>query len=246
MGKISGAWSAKRRTIPWRTVLRGSIFATILSIGVSADQPRVDPQAALAEGNRLFRDGQIEAAVEAYLEGWAPGVAHPTLLYNLGAALHELDRLPEAVLWYRRAASESPRSNDPWLSDNLWLARRSLGNQILEPDGASGWISRHASTWRLIAIALGWISLILAIAVPRLPVWSLVAAVTLSATIYGGAVASERWGPRPAVILEHCQATAGELPAGTEAWVRSTADGWRISSSGDIVCPATAVGLVAP
>ena len=96
------------------------------STGESAAFAQPDSRAALNEGNRRFRDGQIEAAVEAYLRGYSPAAPHPTLLYNLGTALHHLDRLPEAILWYRRAAE----SDDLWLKDNLLLARRSLGSQI--------------------------------------------------------------------------------------------------------------------
>ena len=93
----------------WTRVARLAAGLLATAAFDSAASPQ-DPQAALREGNRLFRDGQIEAAVTVYLEGYVPPAPHPTLLYNLGTALHHLDRLPEAVLWYRRAAAAGDRS----------------------------------------------------------------------------------------------------------------------------------------
>jgi hypothetical protein len=224
----------------------------------TAASPR-DPQAALREGNRLFRDGQIEAAVEVYLEGYLPSASHPTLLYNLGTALHHLDRLPEAVLWYRRAAGAGDRSqlwraaepperlhSDPWLQENLWLARRSLGSQSLPPGGSLGWLCRHTAGLRAAALALAWVTLLAVVLRETMPVWAVAAAAVVAVAIYGGAAAVEHWGPQPAVVLEDCPTPAGELPAGTEVWVRPAAGGWRIPGDPDLVCPPQAVALVFP
>lgn len=208
----------------------------------SGDGTAVDSQAALNEGNRLFRDGRLEEAVTAYRAGYSPDAPHPTLLYNLGTALHHLDRLPEAILWYRRAAG----SDDPWLEENLWLARRSLGSQVLPAGGTIGWLGRHTGALRLVAIALAWLTLLLVLASPRMPSWALIAVSLSTFALYGGAVAIDRWGPRPAVILGDCFTAAGDLPAGTEAWVRRRAGGWMISGSEKVVCPQEAVELVFP
>jgi hypothetical protein len=197
----------------------------------------------LEEGNRYFRNGQLEEAIAAYRSGYSPSSPHPTLLYNLGTALHHRDQLPEAILWYRRAGS----SEDPWLQENLWLARRSLGSQALPPGGSWGWLTRHADSLRLAAIVLGWISLLLVILWPHLPGWGLVTVALLAVGLYGGAWGVNRWGPREAVVLEDCSSVGGELPAGTETWVRRNPDGgWRISGSGNAVCDADAVALVFP
>ncbi len=206
-------------------------------------QPIVDSQAALNEGNRLFREGQVEAAVTSYIEGYSAAAPHPTLLYNLGTALHHLDRLPEAILWYRRAAT----SDDPWLEENLWLARRSLGSQILPAAGIIGWLSRHDQAIALFAIGLSWIVFFLLITNSRFPRWLLIAGAALAMTLYGLAMFSERWGPQPAIVLEDCLTAAGDLPAGTEAWVRrTTGDRWSISGVNGAVCPPEAVELVFP
>ncbi len=216
----------------------------LLALGATTiGQPMIDSQAALNEGNRLFREGQIEAAVMTYIEGYSAAAPHPTLLYNLGTALHHLDRLPEAILWYRRAAP----SDDPWLEDNLWLARRSLGSQILTTTGTSGWLSRHDHILAVCAIGLSWFVFLLLISRPQTPRWLLIATATFAVILYGAAMASEQWGPQPAVVLNDCTTPAGDLPAGTEAWVRRTTDDrWIISGVDGAICPSEAVELVFP
>jgi hypothetical protein len=214
----------------------------LLALTAGAAFGQSDPQVALNEGNRLFRNGQVEEAVAAYRAGWSPDAPHPTLVYNLGSALHHLDRLPEAILWYRRAGD----SEDPWLEENLWLARRSLGSQVLEPGGLMGGLAAAAPILRWVAVGLAWIALGVVVGWRRLPSWGAATAFALTACLYLGAVAVERWGPRPAVLLADCRSPAGELPAGTEAWVRPTTDGgYRIAGSA-AVCPAETLELVFP
>ena len=222
----------------------------VLALSAAADDPEepgaasgpTDTRTALQEGNRLFRDGRIEAAAQAYLRGYSPAEPHPTLVYNLGTALHHLDRLPEAILWYRRAAG----SDDLWLKDNLMLARRSLGRQVLAPGGVLGRLGRQTDSLRLIAIVLAWVTAVAYIASRRAPVWLVAGLAGLAGLIYGGAAAVDYWGPRPAVILQDCVSPAGELPAGTEAWVRPAADGrWLISGS-ELTCPEETLELVWP
>ncbi len=226
-------------------VLRTGLILALAAFAAAAGGQQVDPQAALSDGNRLFRDGRVEAAVDAYLEGYGEPAPHPTLLYNLGTALHHQGRLPEAILWYRRAAESD--AADPWLQENLWLARRGLGSQNLPPGGLLGWPSRHTGALRLAAIALAWLTLLLVVAIPKMPAWTIAAAALLAASTYGSAAAVERWGPQPAVVLEDCFTGTGELPAGTEAWVLpATGGSWLISGAADAVCPAEAVELVSP
>jgi tetratricopeptide (TPR) repeat protein len=215
-------------------------LATLSATGGGQD---VDPQTALTEGNRLFREGQLEEALEAYRGGYSPGLPHPTLLYNLGTTLHHLDRLPEAILWYRRARS----TDDAWLAENLWLARRSLGSQQLPPGGLFGWLGGHTVLLKLVAVLLSWATLVLLLAWSRAPFWLPAGTFVLAALVYGGALAAERWGPHPAVLLEDCITTAGEVPAGTEAWVSRGVDGgWSLSGTHGAVCPPESVELVFP
>ncbi len=228
----------------------GAAAGFVVAVGISlafatgaGDGPAVDSQTALNEGNRHFRDGRLDQAVTAYEAGYSAKSPHPTLLYNLGTTLHHLDRLPEAILWYRRAAA----SDDPWLAENLWLARRSLGSQILPAGGSVGWLGRHTGALRLVAIAIAWLILLLVLSSPKMPGWALITVSLLTVTLYGSAAAIDRWGPRPAVILSDCFTSAGDLPAGTEAWVSRGADGrWTISGSENVVCPAETIELIFP
>lgn len=229
---------------PWVALARagGLVLCALLWIGAGEAVDRVDPMAALNEGNRLFRDGRLEEAAAAYRAGFDPRAPHPTLVYNLGTTLHHLDRLPEAILWYRRAGD----SEDAWLRDNLWLARRTLGSQSLPPGGFDGLMGRHAGAFSIAGIVMAWLAVAL-IAIRRAPRWSWLSALGLALGLYGVAVAGAHWASRPAVLLQDCRADAGELPAGTEAWVRPRDDGqWRIAARDAALCPADAVALVQP
>lgn len=237
----------------WRLVARRLAMlvaaAALAIVLLAADQPAVpapspdsDPQTALQEGNRLFGDGQLEAAVDAYRSGYRPGIVHPTLAYNLGTALHHLDRIPEAILWYRRGAD----TDDTWLQENLWLARRTVGSQAL-PAGSwlASWVPR-ASGLRLAAIGLAWLGLALLIVSTRIPWWTALTAGLLGAALYLSAHGLERWGPAQGVLLQSCASEAGELPAGTEAWVhRRSDDSWSVLSGGArLNCPSESIELV--
>jgi hypothetical protein len=232
-------------TIPAFVLATLTILAVVAVTNVvSAGTPdEVDSQAALNDGNRLFREHQLEAAVEAYRAGYSPAAPHPTLLYNLGTTLHHLGHLPEAILWYRRATT----SGDTWLQENLWLARRSLGSQQLPPGGLLGWFGNHIGLLQSMAIAFSWATLLLLIAWSRVPLWLPIVGAFVAASLFGSTLALERWGPHPAVILEDCSTVAGDVPAGTEAWgSRRIEGGWNLSGIAGMVCPPESIELLFP
>ncbi|MEM6796966.1 MAG: hypothetical protein AAF725_23530 [Acidobacteriota bacterium] len=169
---------------------------------------------ALEDGNGHFAIGELELALERYHAGYDPVAPHPTLVYNLATTFHHLDRLPEAILWYRRGDAA-----DPWLEENLWLARRSLGTQNLPLTGAVGWFTARRPALLTASVALAWLSLGVALLGARLPraVWA--TSVGLALCLYLVAVVIEWKGPREAVLMEDCLSPAGELPAGSEVWV---------------------------
>lgn len=224
----------------------GGLYRLLLLLWLPAALPALadeGSQAAVLEGNQLFRNGQIAEAVETYMGGYSPESPHPTLLYNLGTALHHLDRLPEAILWYRRAAG----SDDPWLQENLWLARRSLGSQTLAPAGALGWLSQNPRLPTLAAVVVSWVTLLFIILGPRGGIWPVVAGGLLTLGLLGAGAAVRHWGLQPAVMLQDCSTALGDLPAGTEAWVRRGTDGtWLVSGAGTAGCPDDSLALVAP
>lgn len=198
-------------------------------------------EAALREGNRLFRRGELAAAVEAYRRGTGGGRTDPLLAYNLGTALHRLDRLPEAVLWYRRA--QAAGSRDPWLAENLVRARRDLGAPRRGPPALVAPLLRHRWLAPAAAALLAWAALVAALRAPpdrRLGVGALLAA---SLLLWGGGLALRRLGPRPAVLLAPC---SRDLPAGSEVWVTPDSAGAVRVVGSRVRCAAAEVGTVAP
>lgn len=231
---------------------RASLFLALL-LGVLAAWPAQaapDPLAALAAGNQAAQEGKLDQAVLAYLEGYDPAALHPTLAYNLGSTLHQLGRLPEAILWYRRAAPEgdggaAARGGDPWLEDNLLLARRTLGSQNAGHPDTWADLRRNAPLLTGGAVVLSWAAAALALFLPRrrmLGAAGLAAALALFAVSW----LSHDRGAREAVLLRDCATSAGNLPAGSELWVERDGPAFRIAGSRDASCPADSLALIRP
>jgi tetratricopeptide (TPR) repeat protein len=241
-----------------------------LALWNPAFDPAIDSAAALAEGNRLFRQGDLDAAYRVYASGLDPADPDPLLAYNLATTAHHLDRLPEAVLWYRRAAAVLPP--DAWLAENLALARRALGTDA--PAAARPLLAvlgEHRHRLSVAGVVLAWAVLPLLIAGSRqgsrrrFRAWMAAAAAVavLAATCFAAGQLPGRLGPRAAVLLAPCNG----LPAGSEVWVRAVGGsgdgdggGWRVtgapaqidqidqidqSGRSGPACPSEAVGLVA-
>jgi tetratricopeptide (TPR) repeat protein len=224
----------------------GHLFA-LLSLflvfaGMAPADP-TDPDVALREGNRLFEEGELEEAMTVYAAGYGRGDsgADPLLAYNLGTTAHHLGRLPEALLWYRRA--QAAAHDDPWLQENLDLLRRSLGaGEGPAPLWAYG---AKAGRWLAMAgVVLAWVALaLLALGRRR----GLLAAVALLAcAAFAGGFLLDRKGPRAGVLLETCPAGKGGLPAGTEVVVLPDGAGFRVLGHAGLRCPAERIGLVEP
>ena len=201
-------------------LMPGAVRLAILAAVAAAALPasaQIDQISALREGNRLFREGRVEEAHEAYLRGYDADLPHSILFYNLGTTAHHLGRLPEAILWYRRAETLSPR--DPWLRDNLEIARDTLGLRPYSAPGFSGEIVRNARALYYLAALLAWAGALLWLLRGRHP--PLVPLVLLGSglLVYAGTLLASRSAPAAAVLIEDCTSTAGDLPAGSEVWV---------------------------
>jgi hypothetical protein len=218
---------------------------------VAASDPISPAGEALREGNARFREGDLEGALEIFAGAFDPGAPDPLLAYNLGATAHRLGHLPEAVVWYRRA--ELAGGADPWLRENLALARRELGlPAAAHGSGPAVWAAERRSAILLGAAALSWAALLALLArrggIRRGGIL-LPAGLAALAVLLGGAAAATRlWGPRAAVLVAAC----GERAAGSEVWVRAAGRAgdehrWRIAGrSGGDPCPAGAVELLLP
>lgn len=224
------------------------LFLVFAGLAASADSnpaPALAPapaDIALDEGNRLFEEDEIEAALEAYARGWTGdgSRADGVLAYNAGTCALRLGRLPEALLWYRRAETAIP--GDPWLRDNLAHTRHALGSDPAEEESP---VWGRARRWlALVGVALAWVALLLVL-LARRPSRGLLALLALLAcATFAAGMLPSRFGPRAAVLLLPC----GGLPAGSEVRVRPLDDGsWRIVGERDrLRCPAEGVGLVGP
>jgi hypothetical protein len=206
-------------------LLASALAGAAWGAGAAPAKAARDPAAALSEGNRLARNGDLEGALRVYAAGYSGGGPFDAVLaYNLGTTAHHLGRLPVALLWYRRAAAAG--ADDPWLLDNLELARRD--RRAAAPPPAHEPVSqepeppisaRYRRAPLLAAVLLSWAA-IPALALPaRLDRWRsrlLVGLALLAAAAAGGALAASALAPRPAVLLAACPATAGTpgRPAG--------------------------------
>jgi tetratricopeptide (TPR) repeat protein len=203
--------------------------------------PEAGTAKALVRGDRLAAAGRLEAALEAYAAAYAGEQGDDAVTaYNAGTVALQLGRLPEAVLWLRRAQAGATEP-DPWTADNLAAARRLLG--IPERPAPAPWaMAQRAVPWLCWgAVGLAWAALGLGLATRRSR--SGLAVLAAAALLFGAGLALSRWGPREAVLLKACPGLP--LPLGREIWVLPGAGSVRVLGPGASGrCPVGALGLV--
>ncbi len=107
------------------------------------------------DGNRLYQQGDYQAALDNYLRILNSGLESGPLHYNIGNAYFKLGRLGEAILHYERARRLIPGDED--LRANLELAR-SLTVDEIEPLPRF-WLFRAVSWWVRL-LPRGWLALL--------------------------------------------------------------------------------------
>ncbi|MEX0822722.1 MAG: hypothetical protein WD021_11290 [Rhodothermales bacterium] len=80
------------------------------------------------EGNRLFREGDFEAAVEQYRMAIEAGYGSGSLYYNMGNAYFRMDELGQSIRYYEKAARWLPARTD--VAHNLSLARGQISDSF--------------------------------------------------------------------------------------------------------------------
>lgn len=212
----------------------------------SQEPTPLEPQDALRLGNRAYRDGRLEQALELYTAGYRPG--RRLLAYNAGTTAHHLDRLPLALLWYRRAARES--DDDAWLRANRELVREQLAAPRHPPPGSWATLLPAAPWLTWLGVACAWLGLLIAwrrwgsSRIARLPEIVL----ALAGLLLAAGWMLPRRAPRPLVLTAPCDDAKGSLPAGAETWGRPAADdstAYELTTpDGPLRCPASGVGEV--
>ena len=162
----------------------------------------MEPEKIWEQANELYRNSDLENALQGYLYLAQLGIQNGYLFYNLGNTFFRLGQTGKAVLWYERAVEYLPRSGD--LKFNLKYARNKLSDeeyQVPEHGGTIGFLIRLHNSFNLaesLWITLGWFwgwSLCLLIpmltrterwkARLRIPCWSLGIAFILSSLSTG-------------------------------------------------------------
>jgi len=208
------------------------------------DAPRSPADMGLEEGNRLFRQGRLDAALDAYSTAIDTGATNPILAYNLGVTTHSLARLPEAILWYRRAAQSL--EGDPWLQENLEQARRQLGTVPFPDPGFFGIRQTAAPTLLIAGLVLAWGAAVWLLARSDTPLWpvALVAVVSLLCFALGSRLPDA--APHPAVLLQDCASEGQVISAGSEIWVSEAPEGAWSPRAPRLAfdCPSQSVALL--
>ena len=181
------------------------------------------------------------AGVFPYLRGYDADLPHSILFYNLGTTAQHLGRLPESILWYRRAETLSP--GDPWLRENLEIARDTLGLRPYSAPGFLGGISRNRRALYYLAALLAWGGAIVWLLRSRHSPLVPVVLLGSGLFVYTGTLMASRSAPAAAVLIKDCASTTGDLPAGSEIWVvRSGAETVEVAAGGlSLHCPLEAV-----
>lgn len=136
-------------------VLRGALMVATLT-ALTAGAARAETIDEMFErGNQAYFQERYKDA----LDGWQRvvedfGVDDPALAYNLGNAAYKLDRLGEAVYWYKRALSlDPPEAVEGDARANLDLVRAALTERYRkEAQGQFVFDESHGAAWSVFTL----------------------------------------------------------------------------------------------
>lgn len=136
------------------------IAAAALALGSAP--PLHAQQEIVEQGNRLYLEGDYEAAVDAYQTVLDAGFESVALHYNLGNAYFKAGDLGRSILSWERARTLAP--NDPDVLANLELARSQTADAI-EPlprfwlmSAASWWVGLLPRALLIALVAAAWLA----------------------------------------------------------------------------------------
>ncbi|MGD8698917.1 MAG: tetratricopeptide repeat protein [Gemmatimonadales bacterium] len=134
------------------------------------------------DGNRLYQQGDYQAALDNYQRILDSGLESGALHYNIGNAYFKLGRLGEAMLHYERARRLIPSDED--VRANLELARSLTVDEVTPLPRF--WLFR-AIDWWVRLLPRGWLALLVGAGY-------LVAIAGLVVAVLKRGAAAARWG----------------------------------------------------
>lgn len=197
----------------------------MLGSAMASVPPVAEHRAAFAEALAEFDEGQkllnvqpdsarkhFQSAAAKFQRIAAAGMVNGRLEFNIGNCFFQAGDLGRAILHYRRAQRLIPR--DPWLADNLGLARSRCLTQIPAARGDN--VLRSVFFWhyqtsewvRMLTCGVAYFGVFFFLqgwtVTMRRSFWIPAAACALIALACGASVGAERWSQRtspPAVVI---------------------------------------------
>jgi tetratricopeptide (TPR) repeat protein len=132
---------------------RGVGLVACLAVLLSVEAPA--QESFFQDANRLYQQGDYQAALDNYQRILDSGFESGALHYNIGNVYFKLGRLGEAILHYERAARLSPGDED--VRANLELARSLTVDEVTPLPRF--WLFR-AIDWWIGLLPRGWLALL--------------------------------------------------------------------------------------
>lgn len=125
-------------------------------------RPGADPVRLVAEGNQAYTEGQLDRALELYLQAQDQGVHDAVLHFNLGNTHARRGELGQAVASYLRAGRLAPRDRD--VQTNLNWVRQHIKDLELTDNKLPLFIAQAADIiaaltldqWGIVLLLLAW------------------------------------------------------------------------------------------
>jgi len=166
---------ARKNLVQNTTTTSGSVLGLVSAVLLLAlttqtlmagepDRPGADPVRLTAEGNQAYTVGQMDQALELYLQARNLGVNDAVLHFNLGNTYARRGELGQAVASYLRARRLAPHDQD--IRTNLAWVRQHIRDLELSNDELPLFIAQAAAViasltldqWGIMLLLLAWLT----------------------------------------------------------------------------------------
>lgn len=178
-------------------------------------------QAEFDAGNTAYAAGDLAGAEAAYRQALVAGGVDEDVYFNLGNVLYRQEKVPLAVLAWRRGLALAPR--DPDIEANLDFARRGLIDHV-DPVEPTPWFAPWQAAltpgegqWLGAALAgLGLLAIGLRRRLPAAPLVGGGIVATVVGLVIGGAALADAAMPPAAVVLVKEVTARSDLGGGVD------------------------------